>query len=581
MTRRAVLLLVFAVIAVVLMILAAAYLFGVVSEQSLTEREKNTAQALNLAEAGLNQGIEQLRTMATIDLNNDTRLQNARAQDLRQYLGAESAKDSLDFLCDYLNFTRPDGVNDEVRFVVTPIALNTNISGANYNAAIAVRKQKDAAGNDMEAFSSANDVYTFPYEFRIEAQGQVNYTGKTGIITKNLFFSAGKFTITVQRGNFARYALFTNHHTAPNDTLVWFTEKTKFYGPVHTNDRFSFANNPGAYFSDAVTQHHNKAYFYNQGWPAQLDQNSNPPYDVPTFEQGFQRGLNEINLESSITSNDLRTKVGYQSSGPNGVYVANNGTNVTGGIYIKGNQGSSSDNAVIQLQADVDKAIYIINQDACQTTITVDYAANGAAGSTTINSCSSGNATYAGLPDGIDHQGTLIYSDDDIAGLYGVVTAASQLTVSSERDIVIANHIRYEKYNPAVDPEPINAEGYTNLLGILSWGGDIRIGISAPNNLDIHAVVMSVHGVFTVDDYDSGLARGNVNLLGGAITDFYGPFGTFSGTTQISGYGRNFIYDTRMKEIAPPYYPTLSYFVVSVPELEKDVKTMGLNWQEQ
>jgi hypothetical protein len=93
---------------------------------------------------------------------------------------------------------------------------------------------------------------------------------------------------------------------------------------------------------------------------------------------------------------------------------------------------------------------------------------------------------------------------------------------------------------------------------------------------------MSVHGVFTVDNYNSGSARGNVNLLGGAITDFYGPFGTFSGTNQVSGYGRNFIYDRRMlAEMSPPYYPTLSSFVAAAPQLNQDVKQMGLNWQEE
>lgn len=577
--KKSVLLMVFSVIAVVLMILAAAYLFGVVSEKDLAEREKNTNQALNLAEAGLNHGIDELRIMATVNLNNNPTIQNAAAATFQQYLGAGGAKDSLDFLCDFLNFAYPTGVNDEVRFAVVPLALSTNIAGAGYSANIVIRKQKDAAGNDIEASSPSADVYAFPYEFRIEAQGQVNATGKTGTIAKNLFFSAGKFTITIQRGNFARYALFTSHHTTPSGTRVWFTERTQFYGPVHTDGQLSFANNPGAYFSDPVTQHHNKAYFYNQGWPKQLAADNNSPYDVPTFGQGFQRGVDEINLESSITANDLRQKVGYQSSGPNGIYVANNGTNVTGGIYIKGNQGSSSDNACVALGTAAHQAIYTINQGGTQRIITVDYAANGGLGSTTVTNP---NVTYQGIPDGIDHQGTLIYSDDDLSCLSGTVASSSQVTVSSERDIVITNHIRYEEYNPAVGGEPINAEGFNNLLGILSWGGDVRIGTAAPNNLDVHAVVMSVHGVFTVDNYNSGSPRGNVNLLGGAITDFYGAFGTFSGTSQVSGYGRNFIYDGRMlSEMSPPYYPTLTSFVAAAQELNQSVKQMGLNWQEQ
>jgi len=577
--KKSVLLMVFAMISVVLSILTFAYLFGTLHEKALTEREKNNIQVLGLAEAGLNHGIEELKNQIT-DLNNNSRIQNARPADFNQYLSS-GTKDSLDFFHDYLDFTVQRDVanptNDSAVLAVAPLALTTNIGGATYTVNIVVRKQKDALGNDKQAYLSAPDVYVFPCEFRIEAQGRVNATGATGTLSRNLYFTSGKFSLTIQRGNFARYALFTNHHTSPEGQRVWFTERTRFYGPVHTNDQFSFANNPGAYFSDQVTQHHNKAYFYNNGWPQQLDQDTNSPYDVPTFAQGFQRGVGEINLESSITSNDLRTKVGYSSPGPNGVYVANDGTNVTGGIYIKGNDGTHSDDACVVLSTGTNQAVYTINQGGSPQTITVDYAANGGIGSTTI-----GSTTYRGLPDGIDHQGTLIYSDDDVGCLSGTVASPSQVTVSSERDIIITNHIRYQDYHPAANGQPMNATGFTNVLGILSWGGNVRIGTTAPNNLDVHAVILAVHGALSVDNYRYRSPSGDVNLLGGAITDTYGAFGTFSGTTQVSGYGRNFVYDSRMREgMSPPYYPTLTNFVADSPELDKSIKDMGLNWQDE
>lgn len=583
--KKAILLVLFGIISVVLLILTAAFIFGSLHEKNFAEREKNTIQAMNLAEAGLHQGIEELKTKMNTDLS--TIVQNETPAHLGQYAGEGAAKDSLDFLDDYLNFTcqrdAVDSRNDQAIFAVAPLALTTNVAGALYSANIVIRKQKDAAGNDLQASSPSADMYIFPYEFRIEAQGRVNATGRQGIITKSVNLTGGKFTVTVQRGNFARYALFTNHHSSPSGDRVWFTEKTKFYGPVHTNDQLNFANNPGAYFSDDVTQHHDKAYFHNNGWPRQLDQDSNSPYDVPTFAQGFQRGVNEINLESSITPNNLREKVGYASAGSDGIYVANNGASVTGGIYIKGQSDhwwDHSDDATIILGGSGSVVTYSIKQgDSTPRIITVDYLANGGTGSTTLTNPS---ATYQGIPDGIDHNGILIYSDDDIASISGTVASASQATVSSERDIVITSHIRYEQYHPKTETEFENALGYTNLLGILSWGGDVRIASTAPSNLDIHAIVLSVHGVFTVDNYRTIAAKDNANLLGGAITDSYGPFGTFSGTTQLSGYGRRFIYDARMLEgMAPPYYPTLSYFVADAPELKPDLANMNINWQDQ
>ena len=69
------------------------------------------------------------------------------------------------------------------------------------------------------------------------------------------------------------------------------------------------------------------------------------------------------------------------------------------------------------------------------------------------------------------------------------------------------------------------------------------------------------NGVFTVDNYRTPPSRGTATLLGGVITDFYGPFGTFSGGQQRSGYGRNFVYDERMLEgTTPPFFPFLTNF---------------------
>jgi hypothetical protein len=117
-------------------------------------------------------------------------------------------------------------------------------------------------------------------------------------------------------------------------------------------------------------------------------------------------------------------------------------------------------------------------------------------------------------------------------------------------------------------------------LGILSWGGNIRVGNSAPNNIDMHGVVMARNGIFTVDNYNSQAVgpRGTATLLGGSITQFYGAFGLFNGSTgqQISGYGRNFIYDSRtLMGKSPPYFPSLRTFIAFTNDL-----TDKIVWQE-
>jgi len=70
----------------------------------------------------------------------------------------------------------------------------------------------------------------------------------------------------------------------------------------------------------------------------------------------------------------------------------------------------------------------------------------------------------------------------------------------------------------------------------------------------------------TVANYNIGAPRGAVNLLGGVVEKYYGPFGTFNSSTgvQTAGYTRSFTYDTRMSRgVSPPYFPTTNQFMVT------------------
>ncbi len=557
LNQKGVILLIATVVVAMLLVLTGVYFSGLITEKGFADRQRFILQATALAEAGLSQGVVELRKQIRTDLKLNVEIEKSSAV-FEPYTDEDTAdKDSLDFLCDFAGFTRTS--DEEVTLSISSLPLEAGVSGG-YTGNIIIRKPKDEFGDDIEAYSPMANVFKFPYQFIIEAVGTVTKTtppiqkllrlvpGEVKIEDSDV--RVGEFEITVQRGNFARYALFTFHHRAPWGATVWFTERTNFTGPVHTNERFSFANNPGAHFTEEVTQHYTKARFYNNGWSILKDSESNPPYDVPIFDSGFSRGVDELNLESAITQADLKTQALGDMTEPesNGIYVPNNGTSLTGGIYIRGN-------STIEMQVDDDgNAVYTITQGGDTKIITLDYDSK----QTTIQTAQ-GTDTYSGLPEGVDGEGVIIYAKDNITNFSGIVQKDSQVTVSSEKDIIINNHIHYQEYN---EGPPVNAEGYTNLLGIISWGGDVRIGTSAPDDLEIHGIVMAPDGVFTVDNFYSGSPRGEVTLLGGIITDYYGPFGTFSGTTPISGYGRNFVYDARMLAgMAPPYFPVLTNFV--------------------
>ena len=440
-------------------------------------------------------------------------------------------------------------------------AQSSTLGGANYTYNIIMTEKSDPV-------TAGSNAWDFPYSYRVESQATM------GSALKKVDLS-GDFTVRVQKDNFAKYALFTNNQSMPDGTRVWFTEKTNFSGPVHTNDRFNFAKNPSGTFYDTIAQYQQTARFYNNNSPVLLDANANGTIDVPTFYSGFTRNSNAVTLSSPTTRADVADEAkGGQNFSNNGIYTPNSSGALTGGIYVKGDIG-------VTLSVSGGNPVYTIVQGSTTKQITVNYASN----QTTVQTVGGGSTTYNGVPDGVDHAGTIIHVDGNVTSFSGTVQSQTEVTLSVRDNVTITNNVRYEDYTPGsgtagqADYVPPTAEGTTNLLGLISWQGNVRIGTSAPDDVEIHGSVLAQNGIFTVVNYnDTGVGpRGAATLLGGTITNNYGAFGLFNGTTGqfISGYGRNFIYDSRMEVgNAPPYFPSLSTFIAFTNDL-----TDKLIWQ--
>lgn len=354
----------------------------------------------------------------------------------------------------------------------------------------------------------------------------------------------GTFSVLLQNDNFARYALFTN--TQGN---VWFTNRTSYSGPVHTNGEFNFANNPGGLFTEIVTSVNTRANFYNGGSSIELDADQNGSLDVPIFTQGITRGVAAVPMPALTTGDRQREAAlglaqGASYSGyGTGVTLGASGGAMTGGIYVK-------DTASISLGVSGNAAVYTITQGSTTTTVTANKATN----QTTIRVGAGSATTYTGVPNG------MFFVDGQVASLGGTLQRDTELTIAATNDVIITNNVTYENFTPGATP---SAEGTTNLLGIMSWGGNVRIGATAPNDISVHATVMTPFNEFRVDSYNSGSSRGSATILGGVIENTYGPFGTFGGSS--TGYGRNFIYDTRMRKgKSPPFFPTIGRVLSTV-----------------
>jgi len=533
---------------VILYGLSGIFLLRVINEAKMARVERESAKAFYSAQGAAQTAVDQLDVLINTDLKNT--ISSANPNGVISYTSSEvNSGDGIGWLIYAVRDGNGGALLAQDGDEASYSGSGTLGEGAyQYNIVITEKGDPEDAGVD---------AWDFPYSYTIEAGSTTN--GVTSQVSLN-----GDFTIRVQRDNFAKFALFTNYQTTESGQNVWFTDKTNFAGPVHTNGRFNFAFNPSGTFEQSVTQEDQYARFYNYGWTVLLDDDHNGTRDVPVFHGDFQRNADPVVLDSSVEEGDMADQAtGGQNFGSNGIYVPNDGSNVEGGIYIKGDSDS------ITMSVSNGKPVYTIAQGSTTKIVTIDQTAN----QTKVEDVSTGVIdTYNGVPDGVDNVGPLIFVDGSINSLSGTVQADTQVTVASKNDIVISNNIMYENYTPAVGSPgdagyvPPSAEGATNLLGIVTWEGDVRIGTSAPDDVQVQGTILASSGVFQVDDYGNIGAgpRGTATLLGGVISNNYGAFGLFSGSTgnQLSGYGRNFVYDERMANgESPPYFPTLNTFI--------------------
>lgn len=548
----------------VITIFGSIFVLRTVGDKMTADKDRASTQAFYLSDSGGEQGLNEIDILINTDMMATINATNPQTvgKDAASYV---ASNDSIGFLVKYVKESNVAQLTQSGA-TATYTAATTTFGSGTYQYNIIITQK----GNPTTVESNTWD---FPFYYTIQSTGTQDGSARKIAFT-------GDFTVRVQKDNFAKYALFTDHHKPPtgNDT-IWFDNSTNFTGPIHTNDNFNFANNPSGTFDGAVSQHQQNARFYNDGSPILMDADSNPPYDVPIFTASYTRGADEIVLSSSVKKQDLidQARGGDNTSG-NGIFVANNGTSLTGGIYVKGD-------AAITMSVDGNSnAVYAITQGSTTKNITANIPNN----TTTVQTVGGGTSTYAGLPDGVDNVGTIVYVNGSITSVRGTIQKDTQLTVSSESGATITDDILYSEYTPGAGTPgqpgyvPPTAEGTTNLFGLLTWGGNIAIGTSAPDDINIHGVMMAQNtgsnAVFTVTDYSSGSPRGTVTLLGGAITQFYGAFGTFDGETGElkTGYGRNFVYDDRMMMgEAPPYFPSMKTFVAFTNDI-----TDKIAWQE-
>jgi len=298
--------------------------------------------------------------------------------------------------------------------------------------------------------------------------------------------------------NYARYIWFTDTESY-GGTNVWFWDQDHLNGPTHTNGHFNIKGNP--VFEGMVRSGDNYIRYFNNGNNINSTNLSNPPYDLPDFQ-------------STVTLGEGVTAMPTQALNLRAASIATGGLRLTGNTTILLNSNGTMN---------------ITNSAKGWTNQNMPLPANGALFVADKDKKNPGNLNISG-------------------------TLKGRLTVGASGDINITNNIVYA--NDPRQPESTS----TDTLGIVSEG-DVMISKNAPANLEIDASIMALNTSFFLEEWWQNGARGTLSVFGGIIQKQRGPVGTFSGTTKVSGYSKDYNYDERLLNYPPPFVPTTDDYI--------------------
>jgi hypothetical protein len=133
----------------------------------------------------------------------------------------------------------------------------------------------------------------------------------------------------------------------------------------------------------------------------------------------------------------------------------------------------------------------------------------------------------------------------------GVVNGA--VTLFATKKIKIRDDITYLLSDGNGKPLPM-CDDYLGLIAKM----DVLIldNTANRNDVKINAAILTLGDSFTVQNYWSGAPRGDLTIYGSLSQLVRGPVGT----TFPTGYVKDYHYDGRFADTAPPYYPSVGKY---------------------
>lgn len=410
------------------------------------------------------------------------------------------------------------------------ISNNSQNNQAYYLACTGIARARDElrtnywwGTDEAKTFKVENSTYTVSVwapstnKDSFEKKWKVTSTGSVGGIKR-------KLTAWLELESFSKYAYFTEQESTP-DRIIWMTDRDKIKGRVHTNGYFSIYSTPR--FNDEVTSHNNSDSFYDAA--SRLYTIGATVNSDPSKFYHYYTGYNSDKPTALDDSKDFSFSGGFSE------------------LYLPADTGKVADKADNKIYQDAD--VKFLNSGNVEVTTKETYSywvrerkdrswvwvQRSAVRTETVTLPTTNLTLYIG--------GTVHIKSGTVKG---------KVTLATEGSIYIDGSVLYS------DKEK-------DILGIISEK-DIIVNTDpyTKKDFEINALLMSLNGSFYVYNYNYGIYRGTLKILGGLIQYNRGPVGTFNSTTGLvsTGYNKDYNYDSKLKNIPPPNFPTTGNIIL-------------------
>lgn len=340
--------------------------------------------------------------------------------------------------------------------------------------------------------------------------------------------AARKIIAYLERETFAHYAYFTDQETNKSGQVIQFMGKDKITGAVHTNGHFTIAEHPQIGGQMVSANSDDTRYNERTGVYKRTDNKES------TDNKDFYHAAN--NNYSSDRAIALDDSPDFSFAGGQAEVPLPRTTSSEIIEAAKMANTSFKGNYRIVFTED-GKAKYYKQVTKQGRTYYEGYPPHN-----------NGTDKPEKTLDTTVRPGITMYVDGNVE-IDGKVLG--RCTLSSSGDTYICDDLQY--VNPS-----------NCVMGILSEKNIIvRANPNVKQDFYIDAILMALNGSFTVENYNTGVDRGELHVFGGIVQNKRGPVGqSWSGSTKRTGYAKDYVYDHKLETMPPLNFPFTGKFVI-------------------